>query len=80
MSVINNKMTGFTLDNAVQVFCVFVLLFVNLDQVFCSTFVNELSNSVEHHHVHCNHEHPKADQVRPKSFLFIFSKVRLVFF
>ncbi|XP_073966787.1 leishmanolysin-like peptidase, invadolysin isoform X3 [Choristoneura fumiferana] len=62
MSVINNKMTGATISN-VQVFCVFVLLFVNLDLVFCSTFVNELSNSVEHHHVHCNHEHPKADQV-----------------
>ncbi|XP_061727477.1 leishmanolysin-like peptidase [Cydia pomonella] len=51
----------------VRVSGLLVLLFVNLDHVLCHTFVNELSNKavtkVEHQHVHCNHKHPKADEV-----------------
>lgn len=46
---------------------VYVLFFVNLD-VLCDTFISE------HQHVHCKHEHPKADQVstskRPNLFCF----------
>lgn len=44
------------------------ILFLVLCVLKCSlsnTFVNELTTS-EHQHVHCSHEHPKADDVSEK--------------
>lgn len=38
------------------------ILIVFFGFISCNTFVNELV-STDHLHVHCSHEHPKADEV-----------------
>lgn len=38
-----------------------VVYFISVNIVYSKTFVNELITS--EHHTHCNHEHPKEDQV-----------------
>ncbi|CAH0757706.1 unnamed protein product [Diatraea saccharalis] len=50
-------MTRITMSDYVHVLCLFVLLIVNVQNVYSNTFISE------HEHVHCTHEHPTEDQV-----------------
>lgn len=67
--VISKIMAIVGCGNSVRVLSALIFLFINVNYVFCNSFVNELMTS-EHRHEHCNHQHPKEDQVSANHCFF----------